>query len=131
MAKKANKFINLKSRPAIKDRLFVSEVIDKEIERVSENIKDLDLRRMFSQCLPNTLDTTVYYSEDRKGKPDTFVSTGDIPAMWLRDSTNQVWPYLQFIKQDKKIQNLFYCCNPFFIERSKVLGLFPIPCRQP
>jgi meiotically up-regulated gene 157 (Mug157) protein len=61
---------------------------------------------MFQQCLPNTLDTTVYYKK-RRGKPDTFVVTGDIPAMWLRDSTNQVWPYLRFIQKEKKVKNLF------------------------
>lgn len=101
------KFKNLKARPKEKDRLFRSEVVEKEIEKVSERIQNSDLKRMFVQCFPNTLDTTVYYSEDKKGEPDTFISTGDIPAMWLRDSTNQVWPYLQFIVKDEKIKKLF------------------------
>lgn len=104
---KKSKFENLKSRPAVKDRLFRSEIVDREIENVAKRIKDKELRRMFSQCLPNTLDTTTHYREDKNGNPDTFIATGDIPAMWLRDSTNQVWPYLHFIKEDKKIRDLF------------------------
>src|SRR3989338_11270341 len=104
---KRSKFENLKTRPKVKDRLFHSEVIEEKIIEIAEKIKDPELRRMFSQCLPNTLDTTVYYRENKMGKPDTFVSTGDIPAMWLRASTNQVWPYLRFAKKDQKIRNLF------------------------
>ena len=99
-------FSHLNSRPEPHDRLFRSEVIEQAITTVTEGIADEDIRRMFAQCLPNTLDTTVYHSE-REGKPDTFVVTGDIPAMWLRDSVNQVWPYLRYVKEDEEIKLLF------------------------
>lgn len=101
-------FSHLQSRPSLEDRLFQSEVVEKVIEQVSNDITDADIQRMFGQCLPNTLDTTVYYSENSEtGESDTFVVTGDIPAMWLRDSVNQVWPYLRFINDDPEIQRLF------------------------
>lgn len=46
---------------------------------------------VFEKCFMNTLETTVQASEG-----DTFVITGDIHAMWLRDSTAQVLHYLRF-----------------------------------
>ena len=107
MKKVSVDYKNLKSRPILSHRRFHSAIIEQEIESVSKLIKDKELKRMFSQCLPNTLDTSVYYSEDKKGNPDTFIATGDIPAMWLRDSTNQVWPYIQFINQEESLKNLF------------------------
>ncbi len=94
------------SRPEPHDRLFRSDLIEETIAAVSDEIKDEDIKRMFIQCFPNTLDTTVYH-EERENHPDTFVVTGDIPAMWLRDSVNQVWPYLRFMKKDSEIKKLF------------------------
>lgn len=99
-------FSHLRSRPEPHDRLFRSELIEQVIDDIAKKIKDDDIRRMFMQCLPNTLDTTVYHSE-HAGKLDTFIVTGDIPAMWLRDSVNQVWPYLRYINGDTEIKNLF------------------------
>ena len=94
-------------RPAEADRLFRSEVIEKEIKRVKKLLKDNPyLAYMFENCFPNTLDTTVHYSEDSDGTPDTFVYTGDIAAMWGRDSGAQVWPYLQFANKDKNLKKL-------------------------
>lgn len=60
---------------------------------------------MFGNCLPNTLDTTVFPGE-ADGHPDTFVITGDIDAMWLRDSSAQVWPYLRFAREDRQLARL-------------------------
>src|SRR5579872_4743495 len=99
-------FSHMTTRPEIHDRLFRSEVIEHAIDEISEAIADEDIRRMFVQCFPNTLDTTVYHSE-HENRPDTFIVTGDIPAMWLRDSVNQIWPYLRYVKKDDEIKNLF------------------------
>ena len=68
-------------------------------------IADPELGLMFANCLPNTLDTTVFPGSF-EGQPDTFVITGDIDAMWLRDSSAQMWPYLRFARQDKQLAAL-------------------------
>lgn len=56
-------------------------------------------------CFPNTLDTTVHY-RTQDGEDDTFVYTGDIHAMWLRDSGAQVWPYVQFANEDADLKKM-------------------------
>jgi meiotically up-regulated gene 157 (Mug157) protein len=60
---------------------------------------------MFQNCFPNTLDTTVHY-RIQDGEDDTFVYTGDIHAMWLRDSGAQVWPYVQFANEDPELKKM-------------------------
>ncbi len=89
----------LTARPTPADRLFRSAAVEEAITSVSRAIADPDLRTIFANCLPNTLDTTVFPGT-REGKPDTFVITGDIDALWLRDSSAQMHPYLPFVKQD-------------------------------
>ncbi|NJO87902.1 MAG: glycoside hydrolase family 125 protein, partial [Chloroflexia bacterium] len=93
------------NRPAANKRTFVSETVEQIIKQVKTVIKDKEIAWMFENCYPNTLDTTVDY-EVIEGKPDTFIITGDIDAMWLRDSTAQVWPYMPLITKDEKIKNL-------------------------
>jgi meiotically up-regulated gene 157 (Mug157) protein len=92
-------------RPALADRKFSSKAVDETILRVKTAIKDPELAWLFENCFPNTLDTTVYF-EVKNGRPDTFVITGDIEAMWLRDSTAQVWPYLPLCKSDGALKQL-------------------------
>ena len=87
------------------DRNFQSTIIEKMIKEFQKNVKDEELGWLFNNCFPNTLDTTVTYSE-KNGKPDTYVITGDIDAMWLRDSSAQVWPYMAFTDKDEKLKNL-------------------------
>lgn len=92
-------------RPALANRKFSSEGVEAAIVQIKKQIADPELAWLFENCFPNTLDTTVEF-ETIDGKPDTYVITGDIDAMWLRDSTAQVWPYLPLIKGDKKLQEL-------------------------
>jgi meiotically up-regulated gene 157 (Mug157) protein len=92
-------------RPPISKRKFTSKKIEEVISKTKSQIKDPEIAWMFENCFPNTLDTTVEFQKI-DGKPDTFVITGDIHAMWLRDSTAQVWPYLPFIKEDADLYQL-------------------------
>lgn len=93
------------NRPPVGERTFTSEAVEDLIKEVKAVIKDEELAWMFENCYPNTLDTTVDY-EVIDGKPDTFIITGDIDAMWLRDSTAQVWPYMPLINKEEKLKNL-------------------------
>ena len=78
---------------------------------------------MFENCFPNTIDTTVHFRKGADGKNDTFVYTGDIHAMWLRDSAAQVKPYVKFAKEDPELQKIlegviakqaeFVCIDPY------------------
>jgi len=92
-------------RPGINKRNFVSQAVEDTIVATKAKIKDPKIAWLFENCFPNTLDTTVE-AETKNGKNDTFVITGDIHAMWLRDSTAQVWPYLPLAPKDKKLQQL-------------------------
>ncbi|MBZ0179760.1 MAG: glycoside hydrolase family 125 protein [Melioribacteraceae bacterium] len=93
------------NRPPLGERKFVSSVVEDTISEVSASLKNKELAWMFENCFPNTLDTTVNFKMT-EGIPDTFIITGDIPAMWLRDSTAQVWPYLSLVNQDEDLKNL-------------------------
>lgn len=92
-------------RPEAEKRLFTSTAIEKEITRVTGLLKNDKLRWMFENCFPNTLDTTVHFAIT-DGKPNTSVYTGDIHAMWLRDSSAQVYAYLPYANQDPKLKEM-------------------------
>ena len=60
------------------------------------------LSELFRNCFPNTLETTTKLLDDGT----TFVITGDIPAMWLRDSVEQVIHYVPLAKDDADLQRI-------------------------
>ena len=93
-------------RPDESKRLFKSEAVEAKIVEVQKHLGDTKLSWLFGNCFPNTLDTTVHYTKDANGDDDTFVYTGDIHAMWLRDSAAQVWPYLRFVSRDEPLRRL-------------------------
>ena len=93
-------------RPAEKDRLFRSDAVEAKIREVGGLLTNPRLAWMFANCYPNTLDTTVHFGKDEDGNPRTFVYTGDIHAMWLRDSGAQVWPYVQLANEDPHLKEM-------------------------
>lgn len=92
-------------RVAAGRRNFSSKAVEDLITEIKSNIGNKEIAWMFENCFPNTLDTTVDF-EIIGGRADTYVITGDIDAMWLRDSTAQVWPYLPLCKKDIELQRL-------------------------
>jgi meiotically up-regulated gene 157 (Mug157) protein len=93
-------------RPPPDRRTFSSPAVEETLQRVKSRVGDAELAWLFENCYPNTLDTAVTLSE-LDGKPDTFIVTGDIPAMWLRDSSAQVWPYLSQARSDEGLRRMF------------------------
>ncbi|CAI6335362.1 unnamed protein product [Periconia digitata] len=103
---------NLSSmRPIPPCRTFYSEDMEREVERIKGVIVDPDLFRLFENAWPSTLDTTIGWkglsnvTEKEDGQMEdpaelSFVITGDIEAMWLRDSANQLQAYVSLLKAD-------------------------------
>ena len=79
-------------RPTPGQRRFVSDAVEAKIVEVKRAIADPELAWLFENCFPNTLDTTVTFST-YQNRPDTYVITGDINAMWhCRCLTSAVAP---------------------------------------
>lgn len=92
-------------RPKPGERKFRSVAVEELIREVRAKIGDPRLAALFEDCYPNPLDTTVEVGRF-EGKPDTVVITGDIPAMWLRDASAQVWPYLRLAAKDAALREM-------------------------
>nr|GAT45504.1 predicted protein [Mycena chlorophos] len=89
-------------RPDVGCRTFNSSAVETLIDHLVGRMKDPDLARLFQNTYPNTLDTTIKWFN-----PDlTFVVTGDIPAEWLRDSSNQFKNYLPLLAYDEHLREL-------------------------
>ncbi|HIV34261.1 MAG TPA: glycoside hydrolase family 125 protein [Candidatus Blautia intestinigallinarum] len=79
------------------------EVIKNFLQEMEEKAADCrQLWEQFSRCFLNTLETTMKIMDDGT----VHVITGDIPAMWLRDSTAQIRPFLFLAKEDEEMRKL-------------------------
>ena len=95
-------------RPTATSRRFVSSSIDAQIKSIAAKLVQQNnslLACVFTNTLPNTLDTTVLLAATTPNDT-SFVITGDINAMWLRDSMNQVLPYMTFAKDDVPLRTM-------------------------
>ena len=73
------------------------------LQLVRERMKDRPkIVSMFENCYQDTLEKTIIRQEDGQ----VFMMTGDIPAMWLRDSTNQLRPYLLAAEDNERIRQI-------------------------
>lgn len=88
-------------RPAKRCRKVVVEEVEQVIREMNATVRDPDLFRLFENCFPNTLDTSVGWTGVAGANAQeelTFITTGDIHAMWLRDSANQLQSYVSLLK---------------------------------
>ncbi|KAL8719681.1 MAG: hypothetical protein Q9225_003336 [Loekoesia sp. 1 TL-2023] len=104
-------------RPIERCRKFPSSILEDTLARLRTKIADPDLFRLFENAYPNTLDTAVLWagfaSKNLNGTdpPYTdedlaFIITGDINAMWLRDSANQVLSYLPLLEPSQSPKSI-------------------------
>ncbi|KAK1499006.1 hypothetical protein CCUS01_02627 [Colletotrichum cuscutae] len=106
------------NRPRPECRTFRLPAMDNLIIRMKGVIKDPDLYRLFENAYPMTLDSMVkwrgYANETDKAtgvskatdQELTYVITGDIDALWLRDSAEQISPYLPLLEASRDPNSL-------------------------
>ncbi len=83
---------------------FVTPAVRLFVDHVNElcGPKLENLAKIFDTTFTNTLETTL----EKDDLQNIFVLTGDIPAMWQRDSTAQLRPYLIMAQSDPQIADL-------------------------
>ena len=83
---------------------IASPALDALVARVETALTDShpEVAAIFGGCLRNSIDTSLDVLPDGT----TFLATGDIPAMWLRDSAAQVRPYVPLAIEDETIRGL-------------------------
>ncbi|KAJ8128007.1 hypothetical protein O1611_g5630 [Lasiodiplodia mahajangana] len=96
-------------RPDPACRKYTLPEVENTIDDMKSLVKDPDLFRLFENAFPNTLDTTISWKGFAANSTEeelTFVTTGDIIAMWLRDSANQLRSYKSLLKANASTDSL-------------------------
>ena len=96
------------ARPAEQCRSYVSLGVEEFIQNITSRMADPDLARLFENCFASCLDTVIRWKGNAAtGEELCFVITGDIDAMWLRDSAQSLHPYQSLITTNNDISSLF------------------------
>ncbi|KAK8012467.1 Meiotically up-regulated protein [Apiospora marii] len=96
-------------RPTPACRTYALSEVDQTIQDMKSAVTDPDLFRLFENTFPNTLDTTISwkgFARDDSDEELTFIVTGDITAMWLRDSANQLRSYKSLLNANSSTDSL-------------------------
>lgn len=99
----------------------IPKILLQKAEEITEKLKVKypELAPFFKGCFLNTIETTVTKLDDG----GYFVITGDIPAMWLRDSAAQLTHYIRYCNEDEDLKEIirsviarhaqFICLDPY------------------
>ncbi|WP_233448887.1 glycoside hydrolase family 125 protein [Paenilisteria weihenstephanensis] len=88
---------------AVRDNAELATLIDNAVDQVLEHANLSEkLKRMFRKCMLNTITTTLVQKKD----DSAFLFTGDIPAMWLRDSGGQLRVFLNLDDPSGKLHDV-------------------------
>ena len=87
-----------------REKMKIPKILIERADKLEEyySVHYKPLAPLVKQCFLNTMETTVKQLSDGS----YFVITGDIPAMWLRDSAAQVRPYVRFAREDQELQEI-------------------------
>ncbi|MBQ7115068.1 MAG: glycoside hydrolase family 125 protein [Clostridia bacterium] len=99
----------------------IPKILLQKADEITEKLKLKypELAPFFKGCFLNTIETTVTRLDDG----GYFVITGDIPAMWLRDSASQLTHYIRYCNEDEDLKEIirsviarhaqFICLDPY------------------
>lgn len=82
----------------------IPKILIEYADRLEDKTRDSypELAPLAKRCYLNTIETTVKRCENG----DYFVITGDIPALWLRDSAAQLRPYMSLCKENAELREI-------------------------